>query len=275
MEIGYYKSILLGIIQGLTEFLPISSSGHIVLAKKIFFIKSVGVFYEVFMHFGTSLSVIVVFRKEIADIINSLFIGIKDILKTRSLSSESVWDKNSKLGIFIIIATIPAGIIGILFKGEFLKLFENPLFVSIALIFTGIFLLITKYINKGQSEVRFLNSLIIGCAQALAIIPGISRSGLTIGTGLVLKIKREDAVKFSFFLSLPAILGATILEFVDIINYNLNLIEMIQILLAFLSAFISGYIAVKFLMKAVIAGRFYLFSYYCFLIGISGIIFFN
>ena len=274
MEINYYKSIVLGIIQGLTEFLPISSSGHIVIAKELFFINSIGIFYEVFMHFGTSISIIVVFRKEITDIVFSFFTGIKYLLAKRSLNSELIKDRNFKLGIYIILATIPAGIAGVLFEGILLKLFENSFFVSIALIFTGIFLFSTRYIKEGNSNVKLFNSLLIGCAQALAIIPGISRSGMTVGLGLFLKIKREKAVRFSFFLSLPVILGATVLKLFEISNYNLNLEELIQIFIASLSAFFTGYIAIKLLLKVVIAGKFHIFSYYCILIGILGIVFF-
>lgn len=274
MELSFSKSVILGVIQGLTEFLPISSSGHIVIVKKLFLVKSAGMLYEVFMHFGTFLSVIVVFRKEIADIVNSLWVGMVDLLKKRSLNSELTKNHKSRLGIFLIIASIPAGTVGILLKSELAKFFENPLFVSIALIFTGIILYITKYFKKGGIGVRFLDSIIIGCAQAFAILPGISRSGMTISAGIFLRINREDAVKFSFFLSLPAIFGATILETFDIFHYNLNVNDLIQIFLAFISAFLSGYLAIKVLMKIVIAGKFFLFSYYCILIGILGIVFF-
>ncbi|NVM03938.1 MAG: undecaprenyl-diphosphate phosphatase [Candidatus Helarchaeota archaeon] len=274
MELGYYKSVILGVIQGLTEFLPISSSGHIVIAKKLFLIKSAGMLYEVFLHFGTFLSVIVIFRKEIADIVSSLGIGMVDLLKNRSLSSKLTKNQKSRLGIFIIIASVPAGTVGILFKSELSEFFENPLFVAIALIFTGIILYITKYFREGGLGVRFFGSIVIGCAQAFAILPGISRSGMTISAGIFLGINREDAVKFSFFLSMPAIFGATILETLDAFYYNLNIEDLIQIFLAFLSAFLSGYFAVKVLMKIVIAGKFYLFSFYCFLIGILAIVFY-
>jgi len=274
MELSFIKSVILGVIQGLTEFLPISSSGHIVIAKKLFLIKSAGILYEVFIHFGTFLSVIVIFRKEIADIVSSLWVGLVDLLKKRSLNSELTKNYKSRLGIFLIIASIPAGTVGILLKSELAEFFENPLFVSIALIFTGIILYITKYFKKGEMGVRFLSSIIIGCAQAFAILPGISRSGMTISAGIFLRINREDAVKFSFFLSLPAILGATILETFDIFHYNLNVNDLIQIFFAFFSAFLSGYFAIKILMKIVITGKFFLFSYYCVLIGILGIVLF-
>lgn len=272
MELNYYKSLLLGIIQGITEFLPVSSSGHIVIAKNLFSIKSTGLLYEVFLHFGTFLSVVVVFRKEIISIISSSFVGLIYIIKKRNLNSDIEKNYNFRLGIFIIIATIPAGFIGILFKDILSEFFENVLFVSLALIFTGIILYFTKYIKERGYGIKFFNSLLIGCAQAIAIIPGISRSGMTISMGLFLGVKRDEAVKFSFFLSLPAIFGATILESFDIFCYNLSNEELVQIGLAFLSAFFSGYFAIKILMKIVMMGRFYLFSFYCFFIGILGII---
>lgn len=272
MELNYFKSLFLGLIQGITEFLPVSSSGHIVIAKNLFYIKSPGLIYEVILHFGTFLSVLVVFRTEIISIIRASFFGIIYIIKKGKLNSDIVKNYNFRLGIFIVIATIPAGFIGILLKDILSKFFESIFFVSLALIFTGIILFFTKYFKERGYGINFFNSLLIGCAQALALIPGISRSGMTISMGLFLGVKRDDAVKFSFLLSLPAIFGATILESFNIFYYHLSNEELIQIGLAFLSAFFSGYFAIKILMKIVITGRFFLFSFYCFLIGILGII---
>ncbi|MFC1557857.1 undecaprenyl-diphosphate phosphatase [candidate division KSB1 bacterium] len=273
MVFDFLKSILLGIIQGLTEFLPVSSSGHIVLAKELFSIQSYGLLYEVMLHFGTFLSVLVIFRKEIYAICVSLVGGIAEAYREKSLKKLTN-NPDSLLGVLIIVATIPGGVAGLVFKDTISCLFRNPLFVSFSLILTGIILYLTRFIKEQKKELSFMQAAIIGCAQICALIPGISRSGMTISTGIFCGISREKAVKFSFYLSLPLILGATILELIDSFSFSNPEVNSIQLLTGLITAFLFGYGAIKILLKVVIAGKFYLFSYYCAVAGIVSLIYF-
>ena len=268
------KSILLGIIQGLTEFLPVSSSGHIVLAKELFSIQSYGLLYEVVLHFGTLLSVLVIFRKDIYAICVSLGSGIAAAFKEKTLKKLTN-NPDSLLGILIIAGTIPSGAAGLIFKDTISNLFQSPFFISFSLIFTGIVLYLTRFIKEQKKEVSLLPALIIGCAQIFALIPGISRSGMTISAALFLGISREKSVKFSFFLSLPVIFGATILEMTDNFSFSNPEVNSIQMLIGLITAFLFGYGAIKVLLKIVMADKFYLFGYYCAVIGIVSLIYFS
>ena len=267
-----FKSLLIGMIQGLTEFLPVSSSGHIVIAEHILSLESPGLLYEVILHFGTLLSVLVVFRKEIYSICSSLFNGIYAVFKKKSLPSGKE-NPDFNLGIYIILGSIPSGIVGFFFRDVISVLFESPLFVSFSLIFTGIILFFTRYARERKKELSLLSAIIIGCAQIIAIIPGVSRSGITISAGIFLGISRERAVKFSFFLSMPVIFGATLLEMIDSFVFNNPEINLFSLFIGFISAFVFGYFAIRILLKTVISGKFYIFSYYCLIVGILGLIY--
>ena len=240
-------SILLGILQGITEFLPVSSSGHLVIAQSLIpgFIQE-GVLFDVFLHAGTVLAVLYYFRKTLLKL-------------------------TSKYLFLIVIATIPAGFIGVFLNSSIEKLFNGGYLVGVALIFTGILNFFTDKAKKGSKEISVKNSILIGMAQALAIIPGISRSGSTIFTGTSLGIKRKEAAQFSFLLSVPAIIGANVVQF---FKYGSGATGNILFYSAgFIAAFISGVIAIKFVLKFLLAGRFKLFGYYCLALGVVVIIF--
>lgn len=269
-----FKSILLGIIQGFTEFLPVSSSGHIVLAKELLSIQMYGLLFEVVLHFGTFLSVAVIFRREIYNICFFLYKGILNAFRNRSLKVLTD-NADSFLGILIIVGTIPGAAAGIIFKDVISVMFQSPLVVSYSLIVTGIILYSTKYIGEKKKPLSLLSALLIGCAQVFALLPGISRSGVTISAGIFAGISKEKAVKFSFFLSMPVIFGATVFEMVDSFSLGNPDINVMQLMAGFITAFIFGYIAVKLLLKVVIAGKFYIFSYYCLFVGMLSLIFFR
>jgi undecaprenyl-diphosphatase len=244
--------IILGIIQGITEFLPISSSGHLVIAQNILGIKSPGNTLEVLFHFGTLMSVVYVF-----------FEDLKQILLTMN-------EKNNQSFIFyIIIATLPAVFSGLLLKDYFLKIFDNVHLVGFALCSTGFILILSKRFKNNQKAITFSSSIAVGIAQAIAIIPGISRSGSTISMCMYLGIPPKEAARFSFLLSIPVILGASILGFLEVESNNT--FNYLTLTVAITTSFFTGVIALKILLKILENGRFYFFGFYCLIAGFSTI----
>jgi len=245
----FIQVLILGLIQGLTEWLPISSSGHLVVVQKLMNL-STPVVFDVMLHVGTLLAVIVFFRKDILKILKSLL-----SLKTK--------DENFKLFIYILIGTIPTAVIGFLFLKFFESLFSNVKAVGIGFLITGALLLLSKLKNNNKN-LNWFNSLIIGTIQGISIAPGISRSGSTISVGLLRGIKKEEVFKYSFLLSIPAIIGANVMEYKA---FNLSDIGLYSIIGIIVSA-ISGYVALKIVHKMLLSEKFYLFAVYCFLVGI-------
>jgi len=252
------ESIFLGMVQGITEFLPISSSGHLVFFQSLFGMEEPQLFFDVMVHFGTLLAVVVYFRKDIWGII----IGVKGLLKRGERNKEGV-----KLLFLIIVATIPSGLMGIFFKDWFESLFSKPKIVGIMLLITGLVLWLTRFSKEEGKKIGKMSvkdALFIGIAQGAAIIPGISRSGTTISTGLLCGLDRELSGKFSFLLSIPAVLGATFLEsrkFGSVSEVWMSLPGMII-------AFIGGLFSLTFLIKMIKFGKMKNFSYYCWGVGI-------
>ncbi|SVC89682.1 uncharacterized protein METZ01_LOCUS342536, partial [marine metagenome] len=193
------EATILGVIQGLTEFLPISSSGHLVLGQALLEIEQPGNKFEILVHLGTLASVLVVFFDDIKSLVLSL-----DSKKTQIFI------------LFILIGTLPAIGIGLSFKDLLKSLFENVSAVGFALLFTGLVLYGSSFIKKENKEHSYLTSILIGCAQAMAIIPGISRSGMTISAALYLGLSSKEAARFSFLLAIPAISGAGLLTVLDV-----------------------------------------------------------
>ncbi len=264
------ESIILAILQGLTEFLPISSSGHLVLAEHFLGVKKSGIEFEVFVHLGTMLSVIVIFWKDTVDILKSFF---TKIFQVDRLKTNFQTDENFKTAILILWASIPAGVVGILFEEKIESAFQNPKLTSLFLIVTGLILFSTRFAkNNPGKDFNFVSSLFVGIGQAFAILPGISRSGATISAGMFAGINGVKSARFSFLLSIPAIFGATLLKTIKI--FESSLFDQIpQLMFSAFISFIVGYIAVKFLLKVISRGNFNLFSYYCLIIGLLGLIF--
>jgi undecaprenyl-diphosphatase len=248
-----FQAIILGAIQGLTEFLPISSSGHLVLGQAILHIDQPGNEFEILVHLGTLFSVLVVFFDDIRSILFSLNTKITQKLLT-----------------FLVIGTLPAIIVGLGFKDFFESFFENLSSVAIALMFTGLVLLSSFYIKRRDKEHSLVTAIFIGCAQAIAIIPGISRSGMTISAALFLGLSAKEAARFSFLLAIPAISGAgllTALETGGSFSLSLNVA-----LAGFMSSFFIGVMALRWLLGWLEQGKFYYFGIYCFIIGIITIV---
>jgi len=259
------ESIVLGIVQGLTEFLPISSTAHLVLTEAILNIKLESIRFEVFVHLGTFFSVVIVFRKEIWKLAKSL----RGLFRT--VDSES--EEYLKLLGLLLVGSVPAALIGVLLDEYVEKAFSSSVFVSLMLILTGIFLWSTKFSRVQKNRLSFVDAVVVGLAQSLALVPGISRSGFTIGTALLRGVDRGKSAEFSFLLSLPAILGASALKLKETLEGDPTSHEIIVYLMGALVAFLCGYIAIKFLLDVLRKGKFQNFAYYCLGIGILSLIF--
>jgi undecaprenyl-diphosphatase len=261
-----FQAIILGAVQGLTEFLPISSSAHLVLVPAIMKVNS-SVAFDVILHVGSLLAVIVYFWKDLLSIIKSFFLSLADLLHGRFMEGLNE-DSFKKLAWLIIVGSIPAALFGFLFKNQLESLFENIPAVGFFLIITGLLLWCAERSKRGDKQVKdfsFKNSLVIGIFQALAIAPGISRSGATISAGLFSGLNRELAARYSFLLSIPAILGSTLVTAKDITGLiDTNTAVLIA---GFLSAAVFGYIAIKLLLKIIKERSLMIFAYYCWIVG--------
>ena len=257
------KAFILGIVQGVTEFLPISSSGHLVIASEILNFHESGIAFEVFLHCGTLLAVILVFRNELLLMLRSLF------MTPASRKSDPDFELYFKWNIYIIIATLPAVVVGLLLKDSIDRIFDNILITFIMLGVTGVTMVMTRFVYEKGAAITWPRALIIGIAQAMAIMPGLSRSGSTIFTGMLLGVNRETAARFSFIMSIPAILGAVVLHLGKLIDSPPSTDELLAISIGTVASAISGYFAIILLMRIVRRGKLQWFGYYCLLI--SGI----
>lgn len=258
------ESLVLGLVQGLTEFLPVSSSGHLVIIEGLFGIRSGNVVFEVLVHFGTLLAVLVYFRKRIASIIKSI-IGV---IFTKTTSTT---DTDFRMAVYIVVGTIPAVIIGFAFKDLIEQAFGSPRWAAGMLLVTAAILFSTKWASERLKKLNSGRSILVGIAQALAIMPGISRSGSTISAGMWLGMDKSEAAEFSFLLSIPAIAGAVVLEIPDMIA-NLGTGNLVVIYLAgMVVAALVGYLSIAGLLSIIKKGKFFFFGLYCAVIGLLGI----
>jgi len=255
---NYLDAIILGLLQGLTEFLPVSSSGHLVLTQHILGVKLSGVVFELLVHFGTLMAVLIYFRMRIIALVRAVF--------DRSMKSER------RMVFFIILSTIPAVVVALLFDDVIEEAFSSPILTSLMLVVTGLILLLTGLIKKRKKAISGGNAFLIGCGQALAILPGISRSGTTIATGMFTGVEPLVAAEFSFLLSIPAIAGAIVFKVRDIVNLDTALIG--QYAVGTVISFLSGLFAVYLLLSIIKKGKFQYFGIYCLIIGILGILYF-
>lgn len=267
---SYLMSVFMGAIQGIAEFLPISSSGHLALFQAFFEMENVEeshMFFVVLLHFGTLISVCIVYWHDIIDMIREFFLGI------RALFTKSVQQGNPpparRMVLLILVATAP------LFVMVFLKdlintVFTSPLLVSCALIATGFILFFSDRMARGRKNAgsaTVTDALLVGCAQAVAIIPGISRSGATISAGMMRGFDRRFAVRFSFLLSLPAVLGANILELRSALKAGFDTSLLPVYLVGVAVAAVVGYFAIRLVKSLADQGKFGKFAYYCWAVG--------
>lgn len=255
----WWQAILLGLIQGLTEFLPVSSSGHLELGKSILGVHTPDdLLFTVCVHGATVLSTIVVFWKDILKLLSGLF--------RFKLNEETVY-------IFkLVISMIPVAVVGVFFKEEVEGFFGNGIrVVGIMLLVTAALLTLAQYLGKGRHEIRYKDAFVIGIAQALAVLPGLSRSGSTIATGLLLGDRKEDVARFSFLMVLVPILGENLLSLVSG-DMAASAIPVSSLLLGSLAAFVSGWAACKWMIRIVSKGKLVYFAVYCALVGILAIV---
>ena len=258
---GGVEGALLGLIQGLTEFLPVSSSGHLVLAQSLIpSFHQPGVLFDTLLHLATLLAVLVFFRHDVWDLLSSLGPG---------------GDPGSRRLVgLLLLATIPTGLIGVGFKDPLEALFHAPRAAAAMLLVTGAVLWVSelrRHQTLGLDEIGVPHSLAVGLAQGLAIIPGISRSGSTIATATLLGVRGEDAARFSFLLSIPAICGAVVLQLSEVSGFPDG--STVPYLLGALAAFASGLLAIRFLMQVIRARRFRWFAVYCWALGAAYLLF--
>lgn len=272
------QTILMGIIQGLSEFLPISSSAHLVFTSNFYKVfkgieileeSNQEIFLDIMLHLGTLIAVLIFFRKEIWEILKALYYGLK---------AKKYDAPDFKTGVYIILGTVVTVLIAFPLNEIAGALVFRPAIVGLLLLFTGALLLFSEYWNKKHPEkveVNLKNSVLIAIAQGLAALPGFSRSGLTIATGLLTGVKREEAARYSFLLSIPIILGASMvyplvkLDFHEVVGYNWT-----AIIVGTIVSGIVGYLCIKYFLKFVSKFSLAVFGYYCLLMGIFTFIFF-
>jgi len=250
---------MLGILQGLTEFLPVSSSGHLVLAEWLLNVKQSGVTFEIVVHLGSLIAILVYFRKTLFKLVRSLY--------------DSKFAQYRKMIGFLAVGTIPAAAAGLLLKDFFESTFDSPRLASLMLLVTGLILLSTRFAPKTKEPLNLKKSFLVGIGQAIAILPGISRSGSTISSALLLGIKSEEAAEFSFLLAIPAVGGAVLLEFDNLLALDPALIGQYSCGAVF--SFIASLFAVYLVLTSIRRGKFEYFAYYCFAIGLLGLYLFS
>ena len=262
------QGIIIGIVQGLTEFLPVSSSAHLIFIQKLLGVES-SLAFDTFLHLGSLIAVLLFFRVDIYKMLRAWWLSIGDILQRRFREGFR-YDPYKRLAWYVILATIPVGVVGVLFESEVDALFAGSLYVPGFFLFvTGTILFLSQRIASGKidiSNMGWFQSLFMGLGQACAIMPGLSRSGTTIAAGLVIGLDKEFAAKFSFILSIPAILGAFIVQLKDI--GSSMAIDGGAVILGFVAAFISGYFAIKWLLDLIQNKSLDVFSYYCWIVGV-------
>ena len=258
---SWLEALILGLIQGLTEFLPVSSSGHLEIAKALFGDNSLpaeSMLMTVVLHGATALSTIVVFRKDIVEILRGLF--------------QFKWNDDTKFSLKIVISMVPAAIIGVVFSEELETFFGGQvMFVGFMLLLTGALLFFADRAKSTDKQVGFGHSLIIGISQMIAILPGISRSGATISTAVLLGIDKEKAARFSFLMVVPLILAKVAKDILSG-DINADTAQMMPLSIGFVTAFITGLLACTWMIKIVKDSKLSYFAIYCIIVGSIAII---
>lgn len=256
------RALVLGIVQGATEFVPISSSAHLVLVPWLLDWPEPGLAFDTIVHWGTLVAVLAFFWRD--------FVALAEAW-ARSLVERNLNQPEARLAWLIIVSTMPAALIGFLWKDFFESLFSSPALVAALLLVTGTILTLSERLGKRQrsmGDLSWLDSVLIGLAQALAIAPGISRSGATIAMGLLRGVKREAAARYSFLLSTPIILGAGLAQLIELFQAGAAGTQWPPLIVGFLTAATSGYLCIKFFLAYLQRGRLYVFAIYCWLAGV-------
>ena len=264
----YFSSFLMGLVQGLAEFLPISSSGHLAIAQNLLGLETeVPVFFDVLLHLGTLLAVFVAYWKDICEIVVEFFRGVGDIVHH---TTPKQVPPARRMILLIIVATLPLVVV-LPFHEKVQALGDSMVFVGAALVVTGFLLFACDLVRKGRKTAKnatLLDALVVGVAQAIATMPGISRSGMTITAGCFCGYERSFAVRFSFLMSIPAILGANVLSLVDAFKDGIIWTEVPMYMVGVITAAVVGYACIRLLKLIAQKGRFGAFSYYCWAVGL-------
>ncbi|HWS43971.1 MAG TPA: undecaprenyl-diphosphate phosphatase [Pseudoflavonifractor sp.] len=275
----YLMSVIMGVIQGVAEFLPISSSGHLALFQAFFGMEDVEsshMFFAVLLHFGTFISVCIVYWRDIVDMVREFFLGIAALFSGKR--GRGTPPPARRLVMLIVVATLPLFVM-VFLKDYIAVLFQSSIMVSVALLATGFLLFFADRLPKGHKTAKNAtvgDAVVVGVAQAIAIIPGLSRSGTTISAGMFQGFDRGFAVRFSFLMSLPAVLGANILEMKDAVEAGFDFSLLPVYLVGVLTATVVGYFSIRLVKSMADKGKFGKFAYYCWAVGaislIAGII---
>ena len=297
----WWQAALLGLLQGIAEFLPISSSGHLVLGQHLLGIDvprlpsgEADISFEVFVHFGTVLSIVTVYRARILTILKDLWQAVRQpSLIARSWTggpiertgdepfAEEFGDEtggaegvvpSTRLSLYILLSMVPTGIVYVLFKDRLEAIFDEPRLVCGMLLVTGTVLLLARFRPNPSGHLTPLKTAIVGFAQSLALIPGISRSGSTICSAIYMNVDRKEAADFSFLMSLPVIVGATLLKTVDLMETGIT-VGIVPLLMGTVVAFLAGIWAIKVVIAFVQRGDLVWFAGYCYVVGVLGLLF--
>ncbi len=266
----FLSSFLLGLVQGIAEFLPISSSGHLAIAQNLLGMSDAGTvpeFFDVLLHLGTLVAVFVAYWADIKDMVLEFFRGAGDLIHH---STPNPVPPARRLILLIILGTLPLFVV-LPVKDAVQGLSNSMVFIGAALIVTGVLLFVSDRVKKGRKNERtatWLDALIVGLGQAIATMPGISRSGMTITTGCFVGFERKFAVRFSFLLSIPAVIGANILSLADAAKAGINWAEVPVYLVGVVTAAVVGYLCIRLLRFIAERGKFGAFAYYCWAVGV-------
>ena len=271
-----FKAFVLGFVQGASEFLPVSSSGHLVIVPWLLGWPASSLLFDTVVHLGTLLSILAVFGRDFAAIVRATLRSLPVILKTGGLTS-SLTDINARLGWFIVLGSVPAAITGLLFKDALERLYHTPQAAAFFLAVTALLLAGSEWMSRNVGAraplpaMSFRQSFLIGLAQAAALAPGISRSGTTIAAALAQGLRREAATRYSFLLGAPAFLGAGLLQVGDMLATEPSAVfaELPALLVGFITSALCGYAAIRFLLAYVRRNSLYLFAGYCLLVSLA------
>lgn len=279
------QALILGIVQGATEFIPVSSSGHLVLVPWLLQWPNPGLAFDTVLHLGTLLAVVAVFWRDFLALVVAWLRSVAalpgSVVRTSARHSDPVPARSraispeARLAWWIILATVPAALMGVLWEDQFEALFNSPLYVAVFLLVTGVWLVLAERLGRKEGLAENLpwwKALLIGVAQGCAIAPGISRSGATIGAGLLLELRRDAATRFSFLLSAPIILGTGLLQVKKLVEAGGLGANLPGLALGFVAAFVSGYACVRFLLNYVRSRNLSVLAVYCWLVGLLAIV---
>ena len=273
----YLTSIILGFVQGVSEFLPISSSGHLSIMQHLMGMRAVAqqdALFEVLLHLGTLIAVFIVYWRDIVDMVKDFWGFLVGIVKGRNSKTPARTTTNSRMALMIIVATLPLVLV-IPIKEHVESLYGSTMFIGCALIATGFILFFSDRLKQGKKTARnatMIDALVVGCGQAVAVVPGLSRSGTTISVGMMRGFDRKFAVRFSFLMSIPAIVGANILEVAEAVKVGVDAQTASMYIVGMVVAAVFGYASIRVIHILAEKGKFGKFAYYCWAVGVIAII---